>query len=140
MEDVLEIYRQPYDSNNPVICMDEKPVQLVKETRIPLPAKPGSPELFDYEYERNGTANIFIFTEPLTGWRKVIVTERRTAIDWAKEIQTLLNEDYQDSEKITLVCDQLNTHTYSSLYKAFEPLLARDLVTRIDIHHTPKHG
>ena len=84
MEDILDIYHQPYNSSQPVICMDEKPVQLVKETRIPLPAKPGYPQSFDYEYERNGTANIFLFTEPLTGWRKVVVTERRTAIDWAK--------------------------------------------------------
>ena len=120
--------------------MDEKPVQLVKETRITLPAKPGHPESFDYEYERNGTANLFLFTEPLTGWRKVIVTERRTAIDWAKEIQQLINDDYRDSEQVTLICDQLNVHTYCSLYKAFEPATARDLVKKLDIHHTPKHG
>lgn len=120
--------------------MDEKPVQLVKETRIPLPARAGSPELFDYEYERNGTANLFLFTEPLTGWRKVVVTESRTAIDWAKEIQKIINEDYKDSEKVILVCDRLNTHKYSSLYKEFEPATARNLVTKLDIHHTPKHG
>jgi hypothetical protein len=140
MEDVLEIYHLPYDSSCPVICMDEQPVQLVKETRVPLPAKAGHPEAVDYEYERNGTANIFIFTEPLTGWRKVVVSERRTAIDWAKEIQQLLEHDYADSEKVILVCDQLNIHRVASLYEAFPPATARRLATRLDIHHTPKHG
>ena len=140
MEDVLEIYHQPYDMKHPKICMDEQPIQLVKETRIPLPAKPGQPESFDYEYERNGTANIFLFTEPLTGWRKVVVTEQRTAVDWAKEIKTLLEEDYPEIETLTLICDQLNTHQPSSLYKAFQPEIARSLVKRLDIHYTPKHG
>ena len=140
MEDVLEIYHLPYDSSCPVLCMDEQPVQLVKETRVPLPAKVGHPEAVDYEYERNGTANIFIFTEPLTGWRKVVVSERRTAIDWAKEIQQLLEHDYADSEKVILVCDQLNIHRVASLYEAFPPATARRLATRLDIHHTPKHG
>lgn len=140
MEDVLEIYHEPYAPPYPVICMDEQPVQLVKETRVPLPAKPGQPESVDYEYERNGTANIFIFTEPLTGWRKVVVSERRTAIDWAKEIQRLLEHDYADSEKVILVCDQLNIHRVASLYEAFSPPTARRLATRLDIHHTPKHG
>lgn len=140
MEDVLEIYHLPYAPTCPVICMDEQPVQLVKETRVPLPAKPGQPEAVDYEYERNGTANIFIFTEPLTGWRKVVVSERRTAIDWAKEIQRLLEHDYADSEKVILVCDQLNIHRIASLYEAFPPPTARRLATCLDIHHTPKHG
>jgi hypothetical protein len=106
MEDVLEIYHLPYDSKYPVICMDEQPIQLVKETRIPLPAKPGQPESVDYEYERNGTANIFMFTEPLSGWRKTVVSERRTAVDWATEIKRLLDNDYPDSEKVILICDQ----------------------------------
>jgi hypothetical protein len=140
MEDVLEIYHLPYDPTCPVICMDEQPVQLVKETRVPLPAKPGQPEAVDYEYERNGTANIFIFTEPLTGWRKVVVSERRTAIDWAKEIQRLLEQDYADSEKVLSVCDQLNIHRVASLYEAFPPATARRLATHLDIHHTPKPG
>ena len=99
-----------------------------------------SPESVDYEYERNGTANIFMFTEPLAGWRKVVVTERRTAVDWAHEIQNLLDEDYPESEKIILVCDQLNTHKVASLYEAFRPDTARRLVERLEIHHTPKHG
>jgi hypothetical protein len=140
MEDVLEIYHQPYDPKYPVVCMDEQPVQLVKETRIPLPAKPGHPESVDYEYERNGTANIFLFTEPLAGWRSAVVRERRTAVDWAHEIQRLLDQDYADSEKVILVCDQLNTHKVASLYEAFEPATARRLAERLAIHHTPKHG
>ncbi|WP_442938642.1 IS630 family transposase [Nostoc sp.] len=125
MEDVLEIYHLPYNPNQPVICMDEQPIQLVKETRIPLPAKPGQPESVDYEYERNGTANIFMFTEPLSGWRKTVVSERRTAVDWATQIKHLLDNDYAQSDKIILVCDQLNTHKLSSLYVAFEPSTAR---------------
>lgn len=140
MEDVLEIYHQPYNPKYPVICMDEQPVQLVKETRLPLPAIPGHPESVDYEYERNGTANIFLFTEPLAGWRKAVVTERRTAVDWAHEIQHLLDEDYAQSEKVILVCDQLNTHKVASLYQAFQPPTARRLAERLEIHHTPKHG
>jgi len=140
MEDVLEIYHLPYDPKCPVICMDEQPIQLVKETRVPLPAKPGQPESVDYEYERNGTANIFMFTEPLSGWRKTVVSERRTAVDWATEIKHLLDNDYPDSDKVILVCDQLNTHKLASLYQAFEPSTARSLVERLEIHHTPKHG
>jgi hypothetical protein len=140
MEDVLEIYQRPYDLKHPVICMDEQPVQLVKETRTPLPAKPGQPESVDYEYERNGTANIFLFTEPLAGWRKAVVTQRRTAMDWAKEIERLLNQDYAGSETVILVCDQLNTHKLASLYEAFAPTTARRLVERLDVRHTPKHG
>jgi hypothetical protein len=140
MEDVLEVYHLPYDPSCPVICMDEQPVQLVKETRVPLPAKPGQPKAVDYEYERNGTANLFIFTEPLTGWRKVVVSERRTAIDWAGEIQRLLEHDYAHSEQVILVCDQLNIHRVASLDEAFTPATARRLACRLDIHHTPKHG
>jgi hypothetical protein len=140
MEDLLEIYHLPDDPTQPVICMDEQPVQLVQETRVPLPAKPGQPKAVDYEYERNGTANIFIFTEPLTGWRKVVVSERRTAIDWAQEIQRLLEHDYAHSERVILVCDQLNIHRVASLYEAFPPATARRLACRLDIHHTPKHG
>jgi hypothetical protein len=140
MEDVLEIYHLPYNPKRPVICMDEQPVQLIKQTRLPLPAKPGQPESFDYEYERNGTANIFLFTEPLAGWRKAIVSERRTAVDWATEIRRLLEDDYADSDKVILVCDQLNIHKLASLYEAFEPTIARRLVERLEIHHTPKHG
>ena len=104
------------------------------------PAKAGHPESFDYEYERNETANLFLFTEPLTGWGKVVFTESITAIDWANEIKKLIDEDYNESDKVILVCDQLNVHKYSSLYKKFEPATARELVTKLDIHHTPKHG
>ena len=110
MEEVLELYHRPYDPALPVMCMDEHPVQLVQETREPLPARPGQPAAIDYEYERKGTANLFLFTEPLAGRRKAVVTERRTAIDWALEIQRLLDEDYQNCAKVILVCDQLNTH------------------------------
>lgn len=140
MEDVLELYHLPYDPKYPVICMDEPPIQLVKETRIPLPAKPGQPKAVDYEYERNGTANLFLFTEPLSGWRKAVVSDRRTAVDWAVEIQRLLEQDYADSETVILVCDQLNTHKLASLYEAFPPSTARRLVERLEIHHTPEHG
>lgn len=140
MEDVLELYHLPYDPKRPIICMDEQPVQLVQETRVPLPAKPGQPTAVDYEYERNGTANIFLFTEPLAGWRKAVVSQRRTAVDWATEIQRLVDYDYADSDTIILVCDQLNTHKLASLYEAFPPATARRLVERLEIHHTPKHG
>jgi hypothetical protein len=140
MEEVLEIYHLPYDPKRPVICMDEQPIQLVKETRIPLLAKPGYPESTDYEYERNGTANIFLFTEPLAGWREVIVSERRTAVDWAQEIQQLRDHDYAQSDTVMLVCDQLNIHKLASLYAAFTPATARRLVERLEIHYTLKHG
>jgi hypothetical protein len=140
MEDILEIYQRPYDRSAPIICMDEKPVQLVKETRMPLPMKSGKPRRYDFEYERTGTTNIFIFTEPLSGWRKTKVRTRRTAIDWAHEIKGLVDNDYPDSQKIILVCDNLNTHKMASLYSAFEPEEARRLARKIEIHYTPKHG
>jgi hypothetical protein len=120
--------------------MDEQPVQLVKETRPPLLARPGQPAATDDEYERNGTANIFLFTAPLAAWRKAIVTERRTAVDWAHQIQSLLEEDYRDCPKVLLVCDQLNTHTLAALYKAFLPATARRLAERLEIYYMPKHG
>ncbi|NEQ42586.1 MAG: hypothetical protein F6K00_03090 [Leptolyngbya sp. SIOISBB] len=112
----------------------------MKETRAPLPARPGQPKAIDYEYEHNGTANLFLFTEPLAGWRKAVVTERRTAVDWTLEIQRLLDADYQNCAKVILVCDQLNTHKLASLYEAFSPATARRLVERLEIHHTPKYG
>lgn len=140
MEDVLEVYQLPYDPENPQICMDEQPVQLIKEKVLPIPPKAEHPERIDHEYERNGTASIFMFTEPLAGWRSVRVREQRTAIDWAEEIKQLLDECYPEAEKIRLVCDNLNTHVISSLYKAFEPKEARRLAKRLDIHYTPKHG
>jgi len=140
MEDVLDLYHRPYDPKRPLVSMDEQPVQLIKETRVPLPAKPGRPECVDYEYERNGTANIFLFTEPLVGWRKTSVRERKTAVDWAEEIRCLLEEDYPEAETVVLVCDNLNTHKTASLYEAFEPDVARRLAERLEIHYTPKHG
>jgi DDE superfamily endonuclease len=140
MEDVLDVYQMPYDPQVPMVCMDEQPVQLIKETRQPLPAAPGKPEKVDYEYERNGTANIFMFTEPLTGTRHVHVTEHRTAVDWANEIRDLLEVRYPEAARVRLVCDNLNTHGMGSLYEAFPPEQARRLASRLEIHHTPKHG
>jgi hypothetical protein len=140
MEDVLAVYQQPYDPQVPLVCMDEQPVQLLKETRPPLPAAPGQPTQVDYEYERTGTANIFMFTEPLIGTRHVHVTEHRTAVDWAHEIRDLLEVRYPEAVRVRLVCDHLNTHGIGSLYEAFPPEQARRLASRLEIHHTPKHG
>ena len=140
MEDVLEVYARPFDPKYPVVCMDEQPTQLLKETRRRISAVPGKPEREDYEYERNGTAANFMFTETLAGWRKVNVREQRTAIDWASEIRELLEVDYPDAKKVVLVNDNLNTHTIASLYKAFPPEMARKMVERLEIHYTPKHG
>jgi transposase len=140
MENVLEVYKRPYDPKHPVVCMDEKPKQLVKETRQPIACGKGRPECFDYEYERNGTANVFLFVEPLKGRRRVEVTERRTRIDWARQIQRLIDVDYKKAEKITLVMDNLNTHGPASLYEAFEPAEARRLMEKLEIVYTPKHG
>ena len=140
MEDVLAVYERPYDSTAPVVCMDEQPVQLIKETRLPIPVAPGRPARVDYEYERNGTATIFMFAEPQAGWRNVQVRERRTKIDWACEVRDLLDGRYADVPKVTLVMDNLNTHTLGSLYEAFAPAEARRLAERLEIHYTPKHG
>lgn len=140
MEDVLDVYQMPYDPQVPMVCMDEQPVQLIKETRQPLPAAPGKPEKVDDEYERNGTANICRFTEPLNGTRHVHVTEHRTAVDWAHEIRDLLEVRYPEAARVRLVCDNLNTHGMGSLYEAFPPEQARRLASRLEIHHTPQHG
>ena len=140
MEDVLAVYRRPYDARYPVVCMDERPVQLVKETRMPWPTRPGRPRRYDYEYERAGTACVFLFTEALGGWRRVSARPRRTALEWAEQVRTLLEEDYPEAEKVILVCGNLNTHTIASFYQAFEPAQARRLAERIEIHYTPKHG
>lgn len=140
MEDILDLYQQPFDESYPVICMDEKPYQLLDETRNPIPMTPGKPERRDGEYVRNGTCSIFIFTEPLAGWRHAAVCERRTRIDWANQIRELLEIYYPDTRKIRLVMDNLNTHSISSLYEAFEPEVARRLARRLEIHYTPKHG
>lgn len=140
MEDVLEVYERPYDANCPVLNMDEQPVQLLKETRTPIPATAEHAKRVDYEYERAGTANIFLFTEALAGWREVSVRKTKTKVDWAVEIARLLEGRYAKCEKVILVCDNLNTHTQGAFYEAFEPERARDLVRRIAFHHTPKHG
>lgn len=140
MEDVLDVYQQPYDPQIPLVCMDEQPVQLIKEVRQPLPAEEGKPERYDYEYERNGTATIFLFTEPLRGVRLVSVRERKTAVDWAMEVQDLLEHRDPEADRIRLVCDNLNTHGIGSLYEAFPPEQARALASRLEIHSTPKHG
>lgn len=140
MEDVLEIYARPYDAAYPVVCMDEQPVQLTKETRQPIPATKAHPERVDYEYERAGTACIFIFGEALSGWRKVSVRPRRTKVDWALEMEELLRTRYAEARKVILVCDNLNTHTPGAFYEAFDAEKARSLVRRIEFHYTPKHG
>jgi hypothetical protein len=140
MEDVLDVYERPYDPNCPVVNMDEQPVQLVKELRRPLAAEPGQPRRYDHEYERAGTASIFLFTEALGGWRQVSVRPQRTAVDWAQEVAALLEGRHAQAPKVILICDQLNTHTIGSLYKAFPPEKARRLAQRLEIHYTPKHG
>jgi len=140
MEDVLAVYTRPYNQQMPVVCMDEKPYQLLDHAREPLPSRPGSKEKVDYEYVRNGTCSIFIFTEPLTGWREAEALPRRTKLDWASKIKWLLDEQYPDAEKVVLVMDNLNTHNTSSLYEAFSPEEAFRLAQRLEIHYTPKHG
>ena len=140
MEDVLEVYHRPYDPERPVVCMDEASKQLIAEVREPLPAKPGSVAKHDSEYERRGTANLFMAVEPLAGKRTVQVTERRTKIDWAQFIKLLLLTVYPKAVVVVLVMDNLNTHGIGSLYEAFDPETARILAARLEIHHTPKHG
>jgi hypothetical protein len=140
MEDVLEVYQRDYDPKRPVVCMDETSKQLVGETRVPVPAAPGRAARVDYEYERKGTANLFMVTEPLVGQRRVQVTERRTAIDFAELVRQMVDEWYADAKKIVLVMDNLNTHRPASLYEAFPPAEARRLIDKLEIHYTPKHG
>jgi hypothetical protein len=140
MEEVLETYAQPYDARRPVLCMDEQPVQLLKETRVPIAATKDHPRRVDYEYERAGTASIFMFCEPLLGWREVAVRERRTKIDWAKEVEELLRTRYASADKVILVCDNLNTHTKGAFYEAFDPETARTILRRLEFRYTPKHG
>lgn len=140
MEEVLEIYSKPYNPACPVLCMDEQPVQLLKETRKPIPATRKHGKRVDYEYERAGTANIFMFTEPLAGWREVAVRQTKTKLDWASEMARLLDGRYAACEKVILVCDNLNTHTKGAFYETFEAERARQLVRRIEFRQTPKHG
>jgi DDE superfamily endonuclease len=140
MEDVLMVYQRPHDPVYPVICMDETSKQLVGETRVSLPVAPGQPQREDYEYERRGVANLFLFSEPLTGWREVQVTERRTRVDWAEAMRELSNRCDPAAERITVVLDHLNTHGPASFYEAFAPEEARRLTERFEFHYTPKHG
>ena len=140
MEDILEVYRRPYDPDRPLVCMDETTKQLTKETHRALPAEPGIPARFDYEYERNGVSNLFMFYEPFGVKRYVSITDRRTKIDWAFQIKELLDNHYPNVKKVVLIMDNLNTQTGSSLYETFAPNEARRLLERLEIHYTPKHG
>jgi len=140
MEDVLEVYKRPYDPTHPQVCMDEMSKQLVSETRQPLPAQPGQPQRYDYEYRREGVCNLFIFFEPLQGWRHLKVTQRRTRQDWAWAMKDLVDVYYPDAERIIVVLDNLNTHNGASLYETFEPAEARRILERLEFHYTPKHG
>ncbi len=140
MEEVLDVYQRPFDPRRPLVTFDEAMKQLVKHTRATIPATPGQPEIIDYEYERNGTGNLFMLFEPLTGRRRVLVTQRRTAIDYAHAIRCLVDEIHPDAEKIVVVQDNLNTHKLASLYQAFPPSEARRLIDKLEIHYTPKHG
>ena len=140
MEEVLDTYAIPYDAAFPVVCMDEQPVQLLKETRVAIPASKAHPRRVDYEYERAGTACIFMFTEPKFGWRKVSVRPHRTKVDWAFEMEELLRTRYANVEKVILVSDNLNTHTKGAFYEAFPPDQARAIVRRLEFRFTPKHG
>jgi len=140
MENVLSVYTRPYDANHPVVCFDEKSKQLVGEVCRPIPAAPGRAECQDYEYVRNGSANLFLLVEPLRGWRQVDVTARRTKLDFAKQMKELVDVHYPCAAKITLVMDNLNTHRLSCLYEAFAPSEARRLIEKIEVVHRPKHG
>jgi DDE superfamily endonuclease len=140
MEDVLDVYHRPHDEKRPLVCIDEASKQLVGEVVQPLPPEPGQPERFDYEYVRNGTANLFLVSEPLVGWRHVEVTQRRTAKDFAEVLRWLVEDVHPDAEVVVVVMDNLNTHKLASLYEAFPPEQARRIAERLEIHHTPKHG
>jgi hypothetical protein len=140
MEDVLEVYHRPYDEKRPLVCLDEASRQLIGEVVQPIPAQPGQPERFDYEYVRNGTANLFMIFEPLLGWRHVEVTQRRTAKDFAAVVRWLVEEVHGEAEAVVLVVDNLNTHRPASLYEAFPPEQARRILERVEWHYTPKHG
>ena len=140
MEDVLDVYAEPYDPRRPVVGFDERPLQLVAETRTPLPVQPGRPRRFDYEYRRNGTCNLFTTVEPLAGWRHVEVTERRTAIDVAHQLKWLVDEVYPNARVVRVVLDNLNVHVIASLYVAFPAPEARRIARKLEFHYTPKHG
>jgi hypothetical protein len=140
MEDVLAVYARPYDPARPMVCMDEKPYQLLGHVRDPVPARPGRDRLEDSEYVRAGTCSIFCWVEPLRGWRRVDAQSRRTKVDWARQVKRMLTCDYPGAETVVLVMDNLNTHGIGSLYEAFDPGTAFALAQRLEIHHTPRHG
>ena len=140
MEDVIEVYHRPHDSDRPVVCVDETSKQLIVETRMPIPAKPGRPRRIDYEYKRNGVANLFMMFAPLEGWRDVKVTNQRAAVDYAQVLKELSDTHFPNASKIVLVQDNLSTHKPASLYEAFPAAEARRLVGRFEWHYTPKHG
>jgi transposase len=140
MEDVLDLYAEPYEAQYPQVCFDESPVQLISEKRCSLPARPGQPECYDYEYKREGTANLFLFVQPLLGWRHVNVTARRTKQDFAQQMKLLTDVYFPDAKLIRLVVDNLNTHTPAALYEAFAPAEARRITRKLEFHYTPKHG
>ena len=140
MEDVLDVYQQPYDAKRPVVCLDETSKELRDTPRGSLPLEPGQPERRDYEYARNGVCNLFMSVEPLQGYRKVRVTDRRTAQDFAEQLRVLVEEDYPDADVIVLVTDNLNTHTPACLYERFEPAQARRIASKLEWHYTPEHG
>jgi hypothetical protein len=140
MEDVLEVYTEPYDPNRPQVCMDETSKQLLSDLQDPIPVQPGQPQRVDYEYKREGVADLFMFFEPLAGKRFVKVTDQRTRKDWAQAMQELSDVIYPQAEKIVIVMDNLNTHSPASFYETFEPEEARRLINRFEFHYTPKHG
>lgn len=140
MEDVLEVYQRPVDENRPLVCVDEVPKQLVSEVRVPLPIRPGAAARYDYEYKREGVANLFMIAEPLLGRRHMKVTERRTAVDFAEVLRWVVEDLHPTAERVVLVTDNLNVHDLGSLYEAFEPARARRIVEKLEWHYTPKHG
>jgi hypothetical protein len=140
MEDVLEVYHRPFDATKPVVCVDEVSKQLISEVRVPLPMSPGTPARYDFEYKREGVANLFMICEPLVGWRHVSVTERRTAVDFAEVLRWIVEDLHPEAKRIVLVTDNLNVHDPGVLYEAFEPARARRIVEKLEWHYTPKHG
>jgi hypothetical protein len=140
MEDVLEVYHRPYDERRPLVCLDEVPKQLVSEVRVPLPVRPDAPARYDYEYTREGVANLFMISEPLLGWRHVMVTDRRTAVDFAEVLRWVVEDLHPEARRVVLVTDNLNVHDPGSLYEAFEPARARRIAEKLEWHYTPKHG
>ena len=140
MEDVLSVYQRPVSESEPLVCMDETSKQHVKETRLPLPSRPGDVEKYDYEYERNGVSNLFMVSAPLIGWRHVDVTDRHTCHDWSLLMRDIVDVHFPEAKRVVVVMDNLNTHKLASLYEAFPPAEARRIAEKLDIHYTPKHG